>query len=84
MNFFNILLKESLLSVDLRERGMIMDTYILTAFDKTGKKLLDETFTAENQEKAKELGKQLLLESGNAERTHRCVSSDGRLLLFHR
>lgn len=61
-----------------------MNTYILTAFDQTGKKLLDDSFTAENHEEAKKIGKQKLFESNYHEQTHRCVTSDGELVLFHR
>ena len=61
-----------------------MKKYILTAFSKKGEKLLDKSFTADNDEEAKEMGNTLLNESGFSEQTHRCVTEDARLILFHR
>lgn len=39
-----------------------MGTYYLTAFEKTGKTLLDETFEANNESEAKEKGNAILAE----------------------
>ncbi|MCA0969683.1 hypothetical protein LCM20_03625 [Halobacillus litoralis] len=61
-----------------------MKTYFLTAFEKDGKNVLDESFEAENDDSAKEIGTKKLMESGYHEHTHRCVAPDGRLVLFHR
>lgn len=61
-----------------------MKSYYLTVFDKSGEKLLDESFKAENKEKAKEVGKGRLEEEGYSEHTHRCVAPDAKLVLFHR
>lgn len=61
-----------------------MNNYTLTAFDKTGKKLLDEGFTAQNDEDAKGLAENKLDELGFSEMAHRCVSADARLVSFHR
>lgn len=61
-----------------------MKSYVLTVFDKTGKKLLDESFEAENNDVAKQIGQNKLEEKGYSEYTHRCVSPDAKLLLFHR
>ncbi|WP_217586024.1 YhzD family protein [Lentibacillus saliphilus] len=61
-----------------------MRTYALTVFDKTGDLLLDESFTAESDEKAKQVGQSRLNEAGLSERTHRCVSPEAKLVLFHR
>jgi len=61
-----------------------MRTYYLTVFEKDGNKLLDETFTATNDREAKKLGTNLLTEKGYIEYTHRCVSSEAKLLLFQR
>lgn len=61
-----------------------MRNYTLTAFEKSGEKVLDEAFTAENNEEAKMIGTTLLEEKGYREYTHRCVTSDGKLILFHR
>ncbi|MGE7876417.1 YhzD family protein [Peribacillus muralis] len=58
--------------------------YKLTVFEPSGEKLLDESFTAENDEQAKELGQTLLNEKNYQDRTHRCISPAGQLLLFHR
>lgn len=61
-----------------------MKTYNLTVFEKNGEKLLDETFEAADNEGAKEAGKARLEAEGYSEHTHRCVTSDGKLVLFHR
>lgn len=60
-----------------------MRTYKLTAFEQTGKIILDETFTAETDEQAKEKGQELLTEKGLVDQTHRLASPAGKLLLFH-
>lgn len=62
----------------------MMKTYILTVFDKVGKKLLDESFSANNHEEAKDIGKKRLIDENYYEHTHRCVTSDGKLILFRR
>ncbi|MUK90065.1 hypothetical protein GMD78_16965 [Ornithinibacillus sp. L9] len=61
-----------------------MRTYVLTVFDKSGEKLLDESFEAKNDQEAKEVGSSKLAEKGYSEHTHRCVSPDAKLVLFHR
>ncbi|MFZ3577324.1 YhzD family protein [Virgibacillus sp. DJP39] len=61
-----------------------MRTYALTVFKQTGEKLLDETFTAENDEEAKKVGSARLKDEGYSDHTHRCVSPEAKLLLFHR
>lgn len=60
-----------------------MQTYKLTAFEASGEKLLDEAFQAANDAEAKAIGEQLLLEKNLLEKTHRCVSPTGKLLIFH-
>lgn len=61
-----------------------MKTYFLTVFDKSGAKLLDETFEAANNDEAKEIGTARLEDEGYSEYTHRCVSPEAKLVLFHR
>lgn len=61
-----------------------MTHYFLTVFDKTGEKLLDETFEASNHSEAKKIGQARLDEEGYSEYTHRCVSPEAKLVLFHR
>ncbi|WP_099157348.1 YhzD family protein [Virgibacillus ndiopensis] len=61
-----------------------MRTYMLTVFEKTGEKLLDESFSAENDIEAKKIGEARLAEEGYREHTHRCVSPEAKLILFHR
>jgi YhzD-like protein len=58
--------------------------YTLTVFDRSGEKLLDETFTAANDEEAKELGTAKLEKKGYLDYTHRCATPDAKLILFHR
>ncbi|GKV66990.1 MULTISPECIES: YhzD family protein [Sporosarcina] len=60
-----------------------MKTYKLTAYEKDGTLITDEAFTAENDDAAKEQGRQLLTEKELLERTHRLASPLGKLLLFH-
>ena len=60
-----------------------MKTYKLTVFEENGEKLLDEAFQAGNDEEAKGIGEKLLTEKGLFAKTHRCTSSDGKLVLFH-
>jgi hypothetical protein len=59
-------------------------TYKLTVFEPTGEKLLDESFTAENDDQAKKQGEKLLKEKSYENKTYRCISPLGKLLLFHR
>lgn len=61
-----------------------MRTYTLTVFEKDGKKLFDDTFEASNDDDAKHVGKTILTENNYKEHTHRCVSPEAKLLLFHR
>jgi hypothetical protein len=60
-----------------------MHTYKLTAFEPNGEKLLDESFQAVNDTEAKTKGEQILKEKGLLDKTHRCVSPTGKLVLFH-
>lgn len=60
-----------------------MKTYKLTAFEKDGTLITEETFTAENDDAAKERGGEILTEKDLHERTHRLASPLGKLLLFH-
>lgn len=61
-----------------------MGTYYLTVFSQKGEKLLDDHFEAENDSRAKEIGKDRLSKDGYDEYTHRCVSPNAKLVLFHR
>lgn len=61
-----------------------MRNYVLTVFEKNGEKLLDESFEATNDQEAKSIGEKRLAEAGYLEHTHRCVSPEAKLILFHR
>ncbi|RST75157.1 hypothetical protein D4T97_007815 [Siminovitchia acidinfaciens] len=61
-----------------------MGIYQLSAFEPTGEKLLDESFEAANDEQAKEKGTAILTEKELLDKTHRCASPSGKLILFHR
>ncbi|CEI84066.1 hypothetical protein J18TS1_41940 [Oceanobacillus oncorhynchi subsp. incaldanensis] len=61
-----------------------MGTYYLTVFSQSGEKLLDTQFDASTHAEAKEIGKEKLDKEGYAEHTHRCVSPNAKLVLFHR
>ncbi|WKA59639.1 YhzD family protein [Planococcus shenhongbingii] len=60
-----------------------MRTYKLTAYEQTGKLIIEETFTAENDEQAKDKGQAILEEKDFVNQTHRLASPAGKLLLFH-
>ena len=60
-----------------------MRTYKLTAYEQTGKLITEETFTAENDEQAKDQGRIILEEKELVNQTHRLASPAGKLLLFH-
>lgn len=60
-----------------------MRTYKFTAFEQTGKLITEETFTAENDDQAKEKGQEILKEKELEDQTHRLASPAGKLLLFH-
>lgn len=60
-----------------------MKNYKITVFEANGEKLLDESFQATNDSEAKKQGEQLLLDKNLIEKTHRCVSPTGKLILFH-
>jgi hypothetical protein len=59
-----------------------METYKLTAFESNGEKLIDESFQAGNDGEAKEIGTKMLEEKNLSEKTHRCTSPRGKLILF--
>lgn len=60
-----------------------MRTYKLTAFEQTGKLIMEETFTADNDEQARKKGREILEEKELLKQTHRLASPAGKLLLFH-
>lgn len=61
-----------------------MRTYALTVFDDSGEKLLDESFTAPTDDEAKTVGQARLEDAGFQGHTHRCVTPEAKLILFHR
>lgn len=61
-----------------------MCSYHLTVFNQAGEKMLDESFSAANDEEAKRLGLAQLNAKNMSDFTYRCVSPDAKLLLFHR
>lgn len=62
----------------------MMPIYTLTAFDKDGTKLVDETFEAADDQTARKQGENRLKELGLAEKTSRVISPVGQLVHFHR
>jgi YhzD-like protein len=64
--------------------GINMKTYFLTVYSKKGESLLDEQIEASNDEEAKDIGTKKLEEHNYLETTHRLVSPDAKLILFHR
>jgi hypothetical protein len=70
--------------VSTDEQGeCFVKNYKLTVFESNGEKILDETIQAEHDDAAKELGEKLLSEKNLLDKTHRCTSPSGKLLLFH-
>lgn len=60
-----------------------MRTYFLTVYNEAGKLLLNESFEATTDDEAKTIGKQRLEEERYEQFTHRCVSPEAKLVLFH-
>ena len=60
-----------------------MENYRFTAFEKTGETLFDVVWTFDNDETAKIEGQKQIDDKGIAEKTHRLVNSQGKLILFH-
>ncbi|KXH79302.1 YhzD family protein [Sporosarcina sp. HYO08] len=60
-----------------------MKAYKLTAYESSGKLIVEDTFEAESDEQAKEMGHALLKEKNLLGQTHRLASPTGKLLLFH-
>ncbi|KKI90782.1 hypothetical protein WQ54_18710 [Bacillus sp. SA1-12] len=61
-----------------------MALYYLTVFEKNGEKLCDESFEAQSEQEAKQIGQRKLEENNWVVKTHRCTSAAGKLLLFGR
>ncbi|HLR10339.1 MAG TPA: YhzD family protein [Sporosarcina sp.] len=60
-----------------------MKVYKLTAYEKNGTLIIDESIEASNDEEAKEKGETMLAEKELTEATHRLASPTGKLVLFH-
>lgn len=60
-----------------------MKVYKLTAYEKNGTLIIDESIEAANDEEAKVKGEALLAERSLAASTHRLASPTGKLVLFH-
>lgn len=61
-----------------------MAQFYVTAFSPQGEALLNETFDAQNDEEAQNIGQKRLEEADLLQYTSRVTSSDGRLVHFHR
>jgi hypothetical protein len=60
-----------------------MKIYKLTAFEKDGTKIVEESFEAIDDQAANKRGTELLEEKKLIDKTHRCTSPSGKLVLFH-
>ena len=60
-----------------------MSIYRITAFEKNGESIVDEQFEANSDLEAKNIGQEKLSALGALDKTHRCISQTGKLLLFH-
>lgn len=56
--------------------------YNLTAFEHTGEKVVDEEFTAQNDEEAKAWTLRKLDNEGYSDLPHRCVTDNAKLVSF--
>ena len=60
-----------------------MGIYKFTAYEKTGKLIIEENIEASNDQEAKEKGQAMINEKDFHEITHRLASPTGKLVLFH-
>ena len=60
-----------------------MKSYKFTAFEPTGKLIIEETWEFESDDAAKRLGEEKIEEKGFSNTTHRLVNGAGKLVLFH-
>lgn len=60
-----------------------MKVYKLTAYEKKGKVIIDESIEAANDDEAKQKGQTILEEKDLVTTTHRLASPTGKLVLFH-
>ncbi|WP_026689049.1 YhzD family protein [Alteribacter aurantiacus] len=60
-----------------------MPRFFITAYDKNGEHLLNDSFVAENDQEAKKIGQQKLDEQNLSDHTSRVVRDSGGLVLFH-
>ncbi|GGI15112.1 MULTISPECIES: YhzD family protein [Gottfriedia] len=60
-----------------------MALYRITAFEQSGESIVDEQFEANTDLEAKKFGEEKLAILGALDKTHRCISPTGKLLLFH-
>lgn len=66
------------------QRGLIfLKSYKFTAFEKTGKLIVEETWEFASDEEAKAKGQDLIDEKDFTDQTHRLVNNAGKLILFH-
>lgn len=59
-----------------------MKSYFLTAFERSGEKVIDEEFSAQNNEEAKAWALRKLEEENYSDLPHRCVTSNAKLVSF--
>jgi len=60
-----------------------MKPYKFTAYEPTGKLILEETWEFASDDEAKEQGQVKIDEKDFTKKTHRLVNSSGKLILFH-
>jgi len=57
--------------------------YKFTAFEQTGKLIVEETWEFASDEEAKAKGQEIIEEKNFENATHRLVNTSGKLILFH-
>lgn len=67
----------------LKKGWIFMKPYKFTAFEKSGKLIVEETWEFASEEEAKSKGQDKIEEKEFLNTTHRLVNTSGKLILFH-
>lgn len=72
------------MNLDSFQKGWIfMKPYKFTAYEPTGKLIVEETWEFASEEEAKAKGQDKIDDKQLTEATHRLVNTSGKLILFH-
>ena len=70
-------------SIFIQEGLSRLKPYKFTAFEPTGKLIIEETWEFGSDEEAKAKGQEMIEEKNFENTTHRLVNTSGKLILFH-